>query len=99
MTNIIKLEIDTDDSYTAEEKEDLLEAFLEFIQDKDPSVVEGTESIRIVSSDEVSNSDEEKVDARVIELLKTGTLSMQVSLVDKNGEEVFDTGSVPIALG
>lgn len=98
MGNVIKLEIDTDDSYTEDEKENLLEAFLEFIKDIDPSVIEGTESIRIVSSDDNSNSDDEKVNARVVELLKTGTLSMQVWLVNKDGEEVFDTGNVPLAL-
>lgn len=97
MTNVIKLEIDTEDSYTAEEKETLLEAFLEFIQGEDPSVVEGTESISVTPIN-AANSDDEKLNEKVIELLKTGTLSMQVSLVDKDGDEVFDTGNVPLAI-
>lgn len=97
MGNVIKLEIDTDDSYTTEEKEDLLESFLEFIQDKDPSVVEGTESIRIVSSDEVSNGDvsDEKKREIISEFLEGAQVEFQVQarFRDEDGKTVGNSVS------
>lgn len=73
MGNVIKFEIDTDANYTHEEKEGLLENFLAFMQEEDPDVIEGTESVSIVDSNIAGNV--QSKDEIIAEFLEKATLT------------------------
>jgi hypothetical protein len=68
--------------------------------EEDPDAIEGTEALSIVSGNANSTvGNDDDVKARIAEALKKGTLSVTVTMADENGEHLFDTGDVPLALG
>lgn len=52
MTNIIRLEVKTNSSYSEAEKVELLDTFVEFIGEADGDIVEDSESVIIVDEDD-----------------------------------------------
>ncbi len=86
MSNVIRFEIETDANYSAEEKVELLDAFLEFMAETDSDIIDGTEDVKIVSKASVLNGDNAKKDEIIQEFLKEASISVSVS---RDGEDVF----------
>ncbi|GHF92231.1 hypothetical protein [Streptomyces griseosporeus] len=87
MTNIIRFEIATDAPYSEDEKDALLEDFLDFMKGADGDVIEGTESVKIVSKDDAKKpviSDEQRKEI-IGEFLADTTISVSVVLQDGDG--------------
>ena len=92
----LRLEIDTDASYTSAELEELEETFLEFILPIDGDVRQGTENVRLIA--EVSEDDEkDKVREAALNLIKSGALRVNIAIVEdieNPDEEMFGTGDI-----
>lgn len=86
MSNVIKFEIETDANYTAEEKIELLDAFLDFMARTDSDIIDGTEEVEIVSKAAVLNGDNTKKDEIIQEFLKEASITVNVS---RDGENLF----------
>lgn len=86
MSNVIRFEIETDANYNTEEKLELLDAFLEFMNGIDQEVIDGTEEVKIVSKASVLNGDNAKKDEIIQEFLKETSVTVSIS---RDGEELF----------
>lgn len=91
MANIIKFEIKTDAPYSDEEQIELLENFVAFMADGDDDIIEDSEKLSVVDENEIPD-ESDKIRAQAIELIKSGTLLVGVTLNDADDEEILSIG-------
>lgn len=97
MANRITFSILTDAPYSEKEKENLIDAFLEFISEEDPDVQGDSVEFTLVDADS-EDGEAEKIRQAAIELIQGGILTVKISAADENDDELFETDDVVVTL-
>lgn len=97
MANRISFSILTDAPYSEKEKENLIDAFLEFISEEDPDIDVNSVEFDLVDTNS-EDGEAEKIRQAAIELIQGGILTVKISAADENDDELFETDDVVITL-
>jgi hypothetical protein len=97
MANVITFKFKSDAPWSEQELIDLADTFESEVTEIDDDHVPG--SFKISVQDESDHADENaKVRESAIELIKKGSLTVEIALSDEDDEEIVSTGVVPLAL-